>query len=459
MTFTLKPLNKLMLCAFFAIISTLSFANVAKAQNNFGALPQIQRCIYDPVNHTYTPCNYLPQPAMIGCPVNSGNACYVPPSHITSCSDAPAWMITSRIVLCVEGSIQMAMFSFLSNFTPLYSATIFAIMAFSMVLFGIKVFAGLEDITKDSLLYFFKFGMVLGFSFMLGGFYNAPFAIMKYATSLVVGQWSPWGNFDNYLSRIFGAGNAGQLFNGLIGMAYAAAASGVTGVLAAILAMLSMITTIYFAFRAMMTYLSSVMLIAFLLVLTPMIVPLALFANTNRYVDKWVDYMIGAIIHPVLLFAFLYMFMGTINTMLDWFINGMGANDFAQFYRGNRSMFSWMMTADPSTVRMLESTLGETTGRTAMQSFMSPVMSQAVEANPISSFALDFGVNQVWMMQQLVFGFLAIFIVSYLMLSMINYLPEVADSITGVVTGLRLEGIPFVSEFRQAFSKLKGGGT
>lgn len=396
------------------------------------------------------------------CFIDAAYAQYVSPDIITgSCSAMPAWMITSRLVQCLEHNIHMAMNSLLVNLTINMLYTIIVLMVFSMLIFGIKVFAGLEDITKDTALYFIKFGIVLTFAFSLGGLQDAPAAIMRYATSLVVGQWSPWESFDQYLCRLFGFCNEEKLFNGLMGMVFAAAFSGVTGVLVLIVSLFAMLTTIYFAFRAMFTYITAVMLISFLVVLTPLIVPLALFAPTSRYVEKWLDYLIAGIVHPVLLFAFLYMFMGTINTMLDWFINGvfLGNNDFSGFYRGHRNLFSWLMTADPNSVRMLENTLGETSGRTALQTFASPIMSQAVDINPVSSFALDFGVNQTWMMQGMVFGFLGLFIVSYLMLSMLDYLPEIADSITGVHTLLRLEGIPFVNEFRQGMEKLKGGMT
>jgi hypothetical protein len=149
------------------------------------------------------------------------------------------------------------------------------------------------------------------------------------------------------------------------------------------------------------------------------------------------------------------MFLGTINYMMDWFINMMGGNDFSPYWRSNRNAFSWMLTADPATVRTLENTLGAQPGRTALQNFMSPVMSQSIDTNPITGFALDFGANQVWALQLMVFGFLGIFIVSYLMLSMINYLPEVTDSITGIATGLKVESVPFMAEFKQGLTKLK----
>lgn len=381
---------------------------------------------------------------------------YVPPSYLQVCSAAPGWMVTTRIVQCVEYYTYITATSFLQWLTTYYRDTIIAIFVFSLVLFSIKVMAGIEDITKEALIYFIKLGLVVAFAFGLYSIVDIFYALLHYIPSFAVGQWSPWASFDAYLGKLFGFGNANQLFNGLIGMAFAAAFSGITGILVAVIAILSMITTVYFSFRAMLTYLAAVVLVSFLAILAPLVVPLALFSRTTRYVEKWLDYLIACVINTLILFAFLYLFVGVINTMLDWFIYGLfGGNDFTPYYRANRNIFSWMMTADPTTVKLLENTLGDQTNRTALQTFASPVMSQAVDLNPMRAFALDFGPNQVWGLQLMVFGFLGLFIVSYLMLSMLNYLPEVADSIAGIFTGLRVEGIPFISEFRHALMKLK----
>jgi hypothetical protein len=381
---------------------------------------------------------------------------YIPASYIMGCAPGvPNWMVSTRIVTCVENGVTVAMHNFLIMLTFFYQDTITVIIVFSVLLLGIKVTAGIEDLNKESMVYLMKLGLVLWFSFLLGNLHDAPAAIMRWGVSLVVGGWSPWEQLDVAMDRMFGLGGSNQLFNGLMGLVFGALFSGISGILVFIMAMLALITTIYFVFRAIFSYLSAFILLSFLLVLTPLMVPLALFANTSRYTDKWIDYIIATIIHPIILFAFMYMFVGTINYMLEWFIGNMGGNDFSSYWR-SRNAFSWVMTADPQTTRMLENTLGAQPGRTALQNFMSPAMSQAVDANPINGFALDFGVNQVWALQLMVFGFLGIFIVSYLMLSMINYLPEVTDSITGIATGLKVEGIPFVSEIKQGLMKLKG---
>jgi len=196
-----------------------------------------------------------------------------------------------------------------------------------------------------------------------------------------------------------------------------------------------------------------------------LMIPLALFSNTTRYLYKWIDYLIAAIIHPVLLFAFLFLFGGVIIDMLNWFTCGLlSGTDFSQHWRNNQNLFSWLLNADPRAIQQLEGVLETGNGRTAVHSFVSPSMLNAVDVNPVTTFAIDFGANQVWAMQLLVFGFLGLFITAYLLLSMINYLPRISESIAGVVLGLEVQGIPFVSELRHAFSRLKGalgssGGT
>ena len=78
--------------------------------------------------------------------------------------------------------------------------------------------------------------------------------------------------------------------------------------------------------------------------------------------------------------------------------------------------------------------------------------------NPITSFTLDFGANQVWNMQMLTFSFLGLFLVAYVMISLMGKLPELADTISSVSTGIEFQSLPLLGEARQAVSKLGGSG-
>lgn len=334
-----------------------------------------------------------------------------------------------------------------------------AVVAFSMVLLGIRVFSGIKELNKEVMIYVVKLGLVAWFAFNLGGFGSAPFDIVHSLTTIVFGGYSPWGQMDKFFCEFFGTGCRPnmKLSNSFIAHAGVLIASGTMGLLVFVVGTLAMLTTIYFMLRAIYTYLAAIMLICFVLIMSPLFVPLALFARTTRYLYKWLDYLIAAMLHPIILFGFLYMFLGTFSFMLDWFTNGiMGGNDLSPYWRSTDSMFNWMLTADPQTVKDLGQALGQETSRSAVQSFVSPSMSAAINMNPLTTYAVDFGANQVMALQGVVFGFLGLFIVSYLMFSMINYLPSISEAIANVVLGLSVEGIPFVSEMRYMYTKAKG---
>lgn len=375
--------------------------------------------------------------------------------------------IVSVVVECVQTNLMVSMYAYVSSFVSVLWPVASALFVLAMMMTGFKIIAGIDELNKEVVLFFLKFGLVFWFFDSLGGFIFAPFGIVTELSSMAAagitgGQITPWQYMDRLIQEFFGAGNvtdgnATQLYESVLGMVGASLFSGYLGILIFILAMASMITTLWFMFRGIYTYLASITLIAFIIVLSPLFIPLALFGRTTRYLYKWLDYLLAAMLHPVILFAFLSMFLGVVRGMLTWFINGFPeGRDFSSYWRNNQSLFSWVLNSDPQAVQQLETALGNETGRTAVQSFVSPSMLNAVNTNPMTTFSLDFGANQVWAMQWMVFGFLGLFITSYLMLSMINYLPRISEAIAGVVIGLEIKGIPFVNSIKQMWEKVKG---
>ena len=384
---------------------------------------------------------------------------------VQNCSSAGRGGLVSTVVYCVQETLVIAMDRYLVAFTNILAPTVWAVFIFSMILIGFKIFGGQRELDKEVALYIIKFGLVVWFVNNLGGFAHAPFAIVHDITRMVSTgltgdpNMTPWGAMDKFFCKFFGTEctrEGSEVYRGVMGLAGAALFSGYMGILIFIMSMLAMITSVYFIFRAIYTYLAAITLIAFIIILSPLFVPLAMFARTTRYLYKWLDYLIAAMLHPVLLFAFLSMFLSVLQYMLSWFIGLMGGNDFSSYWRNNTNLSSWVLNSDPRAVEQLGRVLGEEPSRTAVQSFASPAMLNAVNTNPMSMFSLDFGADQVLGMQILVFGFLSLFITSYLLLSMVNYLPRISEAIAGVVIGLEVKGIPFVNEIKYMWEKVKG---
>lgn len=392
--------------------------------------------------------------------------CPFPPDNfynVNNCSSGTqSWQFTTRVVNCVQGSIQIATAAMLQGYKT-YVPVFMAFALFALILFGVKLVTGQPQMLRLTYSFVFRFALVYMFWYFMvyTDFPGAVFAIVTDFSSLVVGGWSPWIQLDTYLGKIMGSGSNTNFSQGLFGIIGNSLFTGLSGGFVFIIGSLAAITTLYLGFRAIFSYLAALMMIAFLLIISPLVIPLALFHYTERYLNKWLDLLIAAMINPALVFAFLWVFLGLINNIVDTvLIQVLGGNDFSNFWRANNNMISWLMPTDPMMKQQLGQILQETSnphlGIPPLQTFTSPALSSAVDLNPISSFALDFGPSQVWMMQTMTFHFLGLFLVAYVMLSMLGAIPDIADSIAGVVTGLKFEGLPLIGEARSAINTFKG---
>jgi hypothetical protein len=362
----------------------------------------------------------------------------------------------SYVVDSIEGTIIQAMGNFIGVYTAYLMPTILAIFTLSVLLYGIKMIYAVQGLQKLTIIFVLKLAIVAGFTFNMGYFSGVPFQIVHGLIYAIVGGVNPWAQMDAYIAALMGNGN---LANGIVGVLGAALFSGIQGLLVFLLGFIGVFSVLYLGFRAAFTYLSSIVLIAFIMLISPLILPFAMFTYTERiYFKKWLDLLIAAMINPVIVIAFLWMILGMVGTAVT---NILGIPNLQGGYRMNKNMFSWLMPNDPNRWVQLEQTLGQTTQAPTVQSFMSPTLFSSMDANVVSTAALDFGPDQVWTMQELTFHFLGLFIVSYLLLSLLNSIPSLADGIAGVATGMEWQGMPFVKEIKQAIGTIKaaaGGG-
>lgn len=89
--------------------------------------------------------------------------------------------------------------------------------------------------------------------------------------------------------------------------------------LGAVIGFLGLYTIYSFSFavlKSLHTYLAAVLGLAFILVLTPMFVPMLMFKSTKNYFEKWYRIAISFILQPVILFGFLSLMMVAFDTVL-----------------------------------------------------------------------------------------------------------------------------------------------
>lgn len=401
---------------------------------------------------------------------------------------APGY-VTTRMVTCIQTSILNALQGYIAAYTQALGPTIMVLFTLGVILYAIKLLYQPRELQQMTFGFMLRFVIAGALAWHAATIVLWPFMIITDLTRIVAGGYTPWVQMDALIGRLLGFNNAGaSLSNGLIGVIGAMLFSGLSGILAFLLGMISVIFTLYFVFRAVFIYLSAIIMVAFLMVISPLIIPLALFPYLDRsYVKKWTDLLIASMITPVVMVAFLSMFLSVIGIMINLSINSIHGNaqcsraavisgtcapstNFSAYTRSNTNLTSWLLPADPYTWNRMAQNLGSPIpgqnqprdSTPPVQSFMSPSLLASMDANPMATSSLDFGPDQVFTMQMLTLNFLGLFIVVYLMKGMMDVVPELADSLGGVATGLGEQGVPLLDSLKQSVNQLKkmtGGGT
>lgn len=207
-------------------------------------------------------------------------------------------------------------------------------------------------------------------------------------------------------------------------------------------------------------YLSAVLVIAFAIIVSPIIVPLAAFKITEKYVIRWLNTIIGAMLVPVLLFGFLSFTLDIFTTLVNNIKNEFwdqrrGVNiaqevDFSNIWRNSEPMFSWVMPTDPNYTADLTATVNQQANNTelnpAVPSFISPSVSNGFNPNRFSGNTLNMPPDQV---QRIIIGFISLWIYASVMKKLIAEMPNVAQGMAGAAMTLGITPQSFKDKMKQ----------
>lgn len=394
-----------------------------------------------------------------------------------SCADAgiPSWMVITRLVDCIENTMIAGVYNTVLALANLLVTTVGAMLALAVVFFGTRMALGEQGVQKKSMGFILRLVLVTCFFLGVDSLINAPYVIMQELTQVVTSGaaanglpttgWSPWVQMDYILATFFGYGEIApgqprQIFQGIAGMISASLFSSTSGIFMFVFGMVSTITMVSLVLRAIYTYLAALALLSFVLIISPFMIPLAIFQWTERYTNKWLQYMAAAMLVPMMLFAGLYIMIGLLDIIMQQIFAALNCNInavgdcFKSYWKFNQPMFSWMMPTDPAIWANYENK-GLTYDAPPMHSFLNPMMGATMDMNVASTPALDFGPSNVYIMQAVMLQFIALAIALVITRSIVDAIPSIADDIAGVATSLRLEELPFSNEFNRALKMIK----
>ncbi|MDX2113544.1 MAG: hypothetical protein SFW63_07430 [Alphaproteobacteria bacterium] len=412
------------------------------------------------------------------------------------------WSFTTKLVMCLRGTIIKAVADpnnpaqgMLPAFSEFMVPLVAVMLIFAIMVFGIRILNGEQDLKRRAIGFLIRIALVLFFAYNLGGFAHAMFDVMddmlclisqpipsgnirsesiamqgiwpgraniEFMSDEIFIQCSPWLFIDNTIGRLFGFGETLLLSGGLLGIVGGSLFSGTIGMLIFLMGLMAFMDFLFLILRLIFLYLTSVLVLAFMIIISPLIIPMALFYTRENYFTAWLRIVIVALLLPLFSFAFIGMFIGIYDILLDRIfiiIGGLssdGTPQFDAFWRMNQPKFSWLLPSDPNLAQDFEKIIqSDVVGSPSVQTFTNPYARRALDATSfIVAPGIDFGQAGVKIEQQLVLGFLSLWIFSSLMKSMLGLIPGVVQGIAKATINIGAPAATIESGMRRTITAL-----
>lgn len=249
--------------------------------------------------------------------------------------------IAGRVVRCIQNIVIQAAKNFMDAFFPYYEAILIAVLILSVTVYGVLVATGsISRFSVQTLIQAFKIGLVGFFAVKFGGMIDYVFDMLEGILGIVVhyvsvsasGACSDHG----FVREIFDVARPNPdawdmvdcLFITLLGMSVTSTVPiGITvimsgmffhgvGILIIALCLFFILTNCFAVVRAIYLYLMSIIALCFLICVSPLTIPMALFAATKPVFEEWLKYFINYLLVPIFVFAFLVMMVAAYDVIL-----------------------------------------------------------------------------------------------------------------------------------------------
>jgi hypothetical protein len=415
--------------------------------------------------------------------------------------------IVSRFIYCIRGSIEAVTFSSGNSVMKALSDLMFPVVAalstLMIIVHGVKLLAGEGNGITSTMKLMFRLALVNFFFYNMGGFAEVPYRVMDELSGIVANNWTPWGDIDYLMGMLFGyqpgfdPGNSDfnpnnasmKLFNltnnahdvthrvlkhGVLAVVAASVFSGTTGFAMASAAIMAILELVFFVLDIVYTYLVAVLVISLCIMVSPLMIPLALFQYADKYFDKWLKTMIGAILVPTLLFGFLNFALGLINSNIINVIDSLnpsghydnlGGSDFAPYAREDQAIGSWVQKTHGSYAKIMDDGVANATGKfnknvPAFNPSMDSKTNNSTVTNSYSFWAINIaggGNGPDRNMTQALFAFAQLWIYAFVLIGLIKKMPAIAQEIAGVAGSIGFSGGSVASRVNESVENIKMG--
>jgi type IV secretory pathway VirB6-like protein len=250
---------------------------------------------------------------------------------------------------------------------------------------------------------------------------------------------------DCLLAVIFGY--AGQTFLplSLVSIATTAVWSGAAGGMLFFTVLGVFISLIFLVFRTVYVFLTAYLTVGFLVIISPMFIPLILIQSTEQFFNKWLENLIGAMLSPLMMFTFIGFALFLIDHVIFSGDNSLTAiiqDDIWEALKDEAPICNWQMQFDPEAMQQ---------DATGVKSALAPFISGAMNLCSVIMFpSLDMGEEHNQRMWEIMIAVLKILAVVYVANQIMETLPNmmgqvfraggatVAGAVSGPVPGRQL---------------------
>lgn len=238
--------------------------------------------------------------------------------------------VTQRIIFCMRRAVDSGVAAFFEVFNPQLMAYLAAMVLLAITMFGMQLMGGAEEsVAKAVFTMAFKVGGVVLFTQQFGGFWNDLFPIMESLAGYTA-SYLTQGNYSDFLSSCaYGGGEDIRNIWGLVDcltermflasqpvlavLFVAMLFTNVIGFFVFFFAIEMVLAFIFLILRCAWLFIAAYFYLAFLVIISPLIIPLLLFKKTTQYFQKWLQQFVSMLIQPMILFGFMAFFFATLD--------------------------------------------------------------------------------------------------------------------------------------------------
>lgn len=393
---------------------------------------------------------------------------------------------TFLVVTCLQAAIEDATYRLLADFSDIMWEPIAALITLQISLFGVHAVMGSSEINKRFFALLLKIGCVVLFADNLGGFAPTIFGIMEEAQRIIIENIGytgdmecdaaaaaaafynseVWVKMDCILNKLFQYEEPLLLYNAIFALISSALFSGSMGVAVFFMGITMLLNVLGFVFYAVYIFIVAYMYVGFLIIISPLLVPLLLVGVSVGTYERWLYNMMGGIAIPVFVFAYLTITL----PVLDHSIFGAAGSlqevlgdELYEWYRNEQQWCSQQIGTDRDNYRNVPATGGFDYITGPLKNIVTPILSGNTDyCATFGTSSLDFLEDHVEMLMKILDAVLRILITAYLLTTLLKQMPTVAAQIFRGGFGLAklgMDGLPFESAMRGGMQEGKASMT